>query len=395
MIRTALIGASGYAKLYLNNLLRLQSEGLLELMAVVIKDPELHVEEIEQLKTLQIPVVSSVDRLFVEFKHKLDLCCIPTSIGSHAKLTLQALNAGCHVMVEKPAAATTEDILAMQQKAREVGKEVFVGYQNMYSQETIDIKSQLIGGVIGKVETIKMLGMWPRAVAYFSRNGWAGKLKLGDEWIYDSVAHNAFAHFLNLMCYWSGPEIHQSAIIEKIQAELYRANPIESFDTCSVRVTTSQEIQLVFLASHSCQKSFDPEIEIVGTKGTFRWDGASYSFNGEKTVLAHSAGASIDSSRQTMFDNVIAYLNGTNVPVCRLDTAFVTTQCVNAMHEFSEIVDVVPTHVQDIETPHGTQKAISGLESALKTCFASGILLSELGLQWTVSRKAAPLMAET
>lgn len=395
MIKAALIGASGYAGLYLNNLLRLQEESLLQLVAVVVKDPEVHIEELQRLNGLGIPVVDSAERLFEEYHGILDLCCIPTSIGSHARLTMEALAAGCHVLVEKPAAATTQDVLMMQERARELGKEVFVGYQNMYTEDVLDIKSQLLKGVIGEVETIKMLGMWPRAISYFDRNEWAGKVKTGDEWIYDSVAHNAFAHFLNLMCYWSGETQHQSANIETIQAELYRANPIESFDTCSVRVGTSNHIELLFLATHACQENFDPEIQIVGSKGTLTWNGATYSLNGKEVQLASSSEASIDHARQTMFNHVVKYLDGENVPVCKLDIAYVLTQCVNAMHQFTEIEEVPESLVRNIETPHGVQRAIIGLEEALKECFASGRVLSELNLAWTVPTKTEPLMAQT
>lgn len=42
------------------------------------------------------------------------------------------LEAGCHVWIEKPAAATTEDLEPMRTAAEKTGKNVMVGYKNMF-----------------------------------------------------------------------------------------------------------------------------------------------------------------------------------------------------------------------------------------------------------------------
>lgn len=382
MIRTALIGASGYAGLYLQNLIRLQNDGVLVLEAVVVKDAATHQQEIAQLNSIGIRVLDTTAQLFAEFKGKLDLCCIPTSIGSHAMLTLGALEIGSNVLVEKPAAATVLQIEQMQEAAQKANREVFVGFQNIYSDDAHAIKRLVLDGAIGQPQTIKMLGMWPRAKEYFSRNQWAGKLILKGEPVLDSVAHNAFAHFLNLMCFWSGKTQHTSAKITTVQAELYRVQPIQTFDTCSVRMETENGSALLFGVTHSCKESFEPEIIIEGDKGTIKWNGASYWLNEKETRLAETPAQSIVDSRVTMFNRVVQKLQGQEVPVCNLEIAKSTTTCINAMHSLGTIHDVDNAYLEVSPTQHGSQIAIQDVEEYMKAAYHRGVLLSETGAPW-------------
>ena len=57
-----------------------------------------------------------------------DLVCIATHADSHAPYALAALEAGAHVFVEKPLAATVADAQAVAEAARRRGRKVVVGY---------------------------------------------------------------------------------------------------------------------------------------------------------------------------------------------------------------------------------------------------------------------------
>ena len=57
-------------------------------------------------------------------------------------------------------------------------------------------------------------------------------------WVMDSPAANALSHFLQLPLYLLGPSMNQAATPVKVEAELYRANSIENYDTCSIRATS-------------------------------------------------------------------------------------------------------------------------------------------------------------
>ena len=56
----------------------------------------------------------------------------------------------------------------------------------------------------------------------------------------------------------------------KIEAEVYRANPIEMFDTCALRIFTADDAELLFYATHAVpqEQERSPEFIIEGELGT-------------------------------------------------------------------------------------------------------------------------------
>jgi predicted dehydrogenase len=59
---------------------------------------------------------------------KPDVCSINTYSDSHADFAVMALEAGCHVFVEKPLASTVEDAERVVAAAKKAGKKVVIGY---------------------------------------------------------------------------------------------------------------------------------------------------------------------------------------------------------------------------------------------------------------------------
>ena len=112
------------------------------------------------------------------------------------------------------------------------------------------------------------MGCWPRPRSYYSRNDWAGRLGVDHKWVLDSPLSNAMSHYLQLAMYLLGPDEGATAEAAEVHAELYRANPIENFDTCSVRISTEQGIDLLVLLTHASSDVVDPTIEILGAKGS-------------------------------------------------------------------------------------------------------------------------------
>lgn len=59
---------------------------------------------------------------------KPDLACIATYSDSHADYAVQALEAGCHVFVEKPLATTVADARRVVEAAKANGRKLVIGY---------------------------------------------------------------------------------------------------------------------------------------------------------------------------------------------------------------------------------------------------------------------------
>jgi UDP-N-acetyl-2-amino-2-deoxyglucuronate dehydrogenase len=104
----------------------------------------------------------------------LDLVIICTPHPNHLEPTLQALEAGAHVLVEKPLASTLQDCDAMIGAARKAALKLGVVSQRRWYPPTLRVRNAILEGKIGKpvLGTVNMLG-W-RDEAYYRSDPWRG-----------------------------------------------------------------------------------------------------------------------------------------------------------------------------------------------------------------------------
>jgi hypothetical protein len=177
--------------------------------------------------------------------------------------------------------------------------------------------------------------MWPRDHAYYSRNNWAGKLKVGDAKVNDSPFNNAVAHDLMMMLFLAGPEFRSAANIEKVEGKLYRANEIESTDTAFLKLQTSLGKELFFYCTHACLEQFGPEIVVKGSEGIMKMSHKSVQIipdNGETLKIQ------ADDMRQCMMDAIVDVLNGGDSFTVGLDIAKRQTQVVEEIFSKQKVV---------------------------------------------------------
>ena len=75
---------------------------------------------------------------------------------AHAPIALQAFDAGCHVLTEKPLADTPERCLAMVEAGRQAGRVLMVAQNYRYSHVIQALKARLIAGDLGSVEQVSV-----------------------------------------------------------------------------------------------------------------------------------------------------------------------------------------------------------------------------------------------
>lgn len=93
----------------------------------------------------------SIDEML---KTKPHLVCIATPVGSHFPLAKKALEAGCHVFVEKPltmTAAQSRELLAL---AKASDLKVFVDHTFLFTGAVEELRRQVHDGLIGKLQHI-------------------------------------------------------------------------------------------------------------------------------------------------------------------------------------------------------------------------------------------------
>ncbi|MCL2812309.1 MAG: Gfo/Idh/MocA family oxidoreductase [Clostridia bacterium] len=94
----------------------------------------------------------------------LDAVHVCTPNKSHAPISIACLEAGMHVMCEKPMAKTTKEAQAMVEAARKSGKKLSIGYQNRFRPDSLYLKKVCEAGTLGEIYYAKAQAIRRRAV---------------------------------------------------------------------------------------------------------------------------------------------------------------------------------------------------------------------------------------
>jgi predicted dehydrogenase len=380
MKNVCLIGVSGYGHTHYNLLAAEQAAGKIAIVGVTIINPDDEKEKCAHLRGIGCRIFDDYTVMLKELSGVADICFIPTGIPLHRPMTIAALEAGMHVLVEKPAAGVIQDVRAMQEAAEKANRRVAVGYQQMYDPSTLEIKRAILEGRIGAVECMKCHAAWPRDSAYYNRNNWAGRLRSDDAWVLDSPANNAVAHDLMMMLFLAGPRERTAAAPVSVTAELYRANAIETADTVCLRVRTDTGIPLLFYATHACNRSINPEVHVRGTTGTVDLTREKATIetatHGKQVINKLSLGPPL----KRMIANVLDMVEGGTAFYCGLDVASMQTIVVNAMHQACQIHTLAGERVA---LDNGAVRTIiPGIEEAIDMAFEKERLFQEGGIPW-------------
>ena len=386
----SLIGVSGFGEVHYTNFLQFHRENRLRIVAVTVINREQEEEKCRVLESIGCRVFTSTDEMFAGIYGQCDLCVIPTGIHLHATMTTAALAAGCNVLVEKPAAATIQEVFAMQEAERKSDRFVAVGFQKLYAPETLAIKQAILDGCIGRITSIRCRGLWPRPQSYYNRNQWAGKLRFNDAYVLDSPFNNAFAHEVAMACFLAGRELFAAAELKSIEAELYRAREIESCDTACFRIITASGLPLSFFFSHACQVAEDPEILITGENGEIQWGYDSLKLSGGAEKLQISL-LSPQAIREAMMNALLEKIHNPSRFVCNLQIAAAHTICVNAANESSGVTRIPSHFITTPEINGSIQPSIENIQGLVARCFEKNALFSESDIPWSQPGKALPI----
>lgn len=390
MLKVAIIGVAGYGKVHYDIVNELAERGELFFKTVVIRDreecPDLHDELMEK----GFEIYSNAQDMFDEKKGELDLVFIPTGIPSHMPLSVAAMRAGINVFVEKPAAGTLEEVDKMIAVSKETGKYIAVGFQDIYRRDIQQIKQGLVNKEWGEVQSISIFATWPRPEIYYTRNSWAGRIKVGDSYVYDSPANNAFSHFMNLGLYFAGDEFAKSANVKDIEAELYRANEIESFDTIVCRAKSEAGITFHYAVSHATGVQVDPIIHIQTDQYRLELTWANNQiFNLNDELVEEIPYTTKQEERESTVMSMLELIEKGKSRVCTLEIAREHTKFIAQLHkdfeidnfDKSQISKVFLNEDSQVHVPNAAHLVVKDLQLLLLECSKNKSLPSELVLK--------------
>ena len=385
VISVVLAGIGGYGGNYVDEMLH-HKDRVPQARLVGAVDPVAEKTYFyNELKEAGVPIYPDLASFYAE--HTADLAVLSTPIHFHKEQIIQCLEHGTQVLCEKPVCATIDDakeIIAARDKA---GLPVSIGYQWSHSEPILNLKKDILDGLLGRPVRMKTLVLWPRDFAYYRRgSGWAGKKSVNGHWILDSVASNATAHYLHNMFFLAGPAMDRSADVADITVETYRVNEIETYDTCCLRGKTQEGTELLFIVSHAISKeeAYGPVFEYEFEKGRVVF--ARDSEDNEYMTAILNDGRRIEYGSPSefvirKFHWAIDIALGKRQVVCGPEAACIHTKCVNAITQMIPETPVFPADVTVFDEEN-QMRYVRGLADILHECYEARRLPSELGVSW-------------
>ncbi|NQU39205.1 MAG: Gfo/Idh/MocA family oxidoreductase [Lentisphaerae bacterium] len=382
-VDVVLVGVGGYGHVYADAMLAGGEAHGARLVAVVDPFAE-DASCIAEVRARGIPVYEHMDGCFA--RHAVALAVISSPIHLHSAQIQRALAGGAHVLCEKPASGSLDEGLQALAASRAANRFVAIGYQWSFSEAIQRLKRDLMAGRFGLPKRFRTLVLWPRMTSYYERNAWAGR-QLSDDGrpVFDSPANNACAHYLHNMFYLLGPTREQSARPASVEAELYRAKPIENFDTAAIRCLTTTGAEVLFYTSHAVEATHGPLFTLeceaaVITGGGLEGEGCIEARCADGEVIAYGLP---DHSSTKLWESVDAVRSGAPV-ACPLLAALSQTAVITAASQSPSAIVEFPKVMLETVEPKGQPGIVArGLSKALVACHAQGLLPSQdTALTW-------------
>lgn len=263
--------------------------------------------------------------------------CVPS--GMHADLAVRALEAGKHVLVEKPIDITVEAAMRIEEARVRTGKKAGVIHQNRNNADMAPILDAVRSGRIGDLFYGDFEVKWFRTQEYYDNGGWRGTWEMDG----GGSLMNQAVHTVDLMQWIMGDVksvTSKTGIYNhKIETEDFTASLIE-FKSGAVAT---------FVSTTCAYPGLNTGIKVYGTKGSIEANGdtlLTWKIEGapedEETKMleayaGNSAAAALDptlcTGHASMVEDMIAAVLDDRDPQILPLEAIKSVRIVNAVYE--------------------------------------------------------------
>ncbi|MBE1494474.1 putative dehydrogenase [Amycolatopsis lexingtonensis] len=302
-----------------------------------------------------------------------DIAVVATPPHTHLPLARVALQAGCHLLVEKPPVLDLDGFGELERHARDRGLACQTGFQSFGSAAVPLVRAAIGRGEIGTVTGIAAAGAWIRRDRYFGRTEWAGRRRVGGQPVVDGALTNPFAHAVATVLLLNGTA---NLLPDQLTVELYRARDIESDDTACARLAFAGAPDIVVAATLAAAADHQPYVLVHGTEGRIRWE--------YKTDRLEIRGTPIPvDPPEDLLVNLVEHLRD-GVPLrAPLSATRAFTALVEAVRDAPEPRPLPSGWVRAVGSGPDRHHVVPGVDVAVDTAAERLALFSELALPWT------------
>ncbi|MBO7149169.1 MAG: Gfo/Idh/MocA family oxidoreductase [Clostridia bacterium] len=188
---------------------------------------------------------------------EIDAVCICTPSGFHAENAIRALNAGKHVVLEKPMALNTQDCERIKEACAKNRKLLTVISQLRFSNDVVTVKEAIDSGKLGKIVMCSAYMKYWRSPEYYSDVSWRGTFAFDG-----GILMNQGVHGVDMLLYLAG----NAKVINSKGKRLF--HDIEFDDTVISMLEFESGALGVIEASTCAYPGLERRIEIIGTTGS-------------------------------------------------------------------------------------------------------------------------------
>ena len=373
-----LVGAHGHGRWHLQNIDRLRRAGVpVRLAGVCDTRPP---EDDQHALIGDAHVGTRLQDVLDAVRPDVTIVCTP--LHTHVDLTLAAVAAGSHVLLEKPPTTTLAGYERVLAGVRSSGRACQVGFQSLGSHALPHVRALLAEGAVGKVVGIGAAGAWQRDASYYARAPWAGRRRLNGAAVVDGVLTNPLAHATATALALDGGTREG---LREVGVELFHANPIEADDTSSLRLVTARGTTITVAATLCAEREAEPYVLVHGTHGRImlEYRTGRVRLESDHRVEETQHGAT------DLLENLVAHISEPQVPLLApLAATRSFMHVLEAVRIAPDPREIPAEYVRTDTSGPFPRRVVPGIDDAVTRSADELALLSELGLPWAAPAEA-------
>ena len=226
---------------------------------------DLDADLVEKLsREFDVPVATTdLDELIAS--DQIDVVSITTPDYLHLEQTIKALEAGKHVLVEKPMARTVEECAEMVEVARKCDRKLMVAHVARFYQSFQDAHRWAFDGTLGDLYFVE--------TSYIHNYE---EIPGFDGWRFDPEKRHVLVgggcHAIDLARWFGGDVIAVSALSNHFNIPAQKAD-----DMWILNLQFDNDVIGRVTVSSGCQRPYNIDLEVWGTRGTLVGDNTSSS----------------------------------------------------------------------------------------------------------------------
>ncbi len=245
------------------------------------------------------------------------ICAPPVE---HRAIACRLLEAGIHVLCEKPFATTADDAAAMVATAQGAERVLMMASKFRYVEDLIRAKAMITSGLLGEIQ--------------FYENKFCAKVNMRGRWNADpkiaggGVLIDNGTHSVDIARYLLGP-------VTRIHAqEGKRVMGLDVDETAWLSFNTASGVMGSVCLSWSLNSDGNDYIKLIGTDGALRigWQESQFQHNGHPEWVSFGVGFNKVEAFKKQVTNFVGTVRGSAEPIITSDDGLASVQVIEAAY---------------------------------------------------------------